>query len=116
MTERVFPKRRQSEPPPRPIADHATVDGQVIGRDTELTVTGESGIFKFRYRWLPDGSLTCYGGPAGHEQLRSFLPERCHLIKARRRWTTPRTDDQLEVMRERIAAARTKLAEKRAQS
>ncbi len=92
------------------------VDGQTIGHDAELTVEGEQGVFNFRYRWLPDGSLTCYGGPAGHEQLRSFAPERCHLIKTRRRWSTPRTEDQLIVMRERIAAARIKLAEKRAQA
>jgi hypothetical protein len=115
MVDRVFPTRRKSEPPPRPIVSFAVVDGQRVEVGTQLVVDGEPGVFSFRYAWLPDKSLAVFGGIAGHEQWRNFPVERCHLPKTRRRWTTPRTEDQLAAMRERIAAARAKLAEKREQ-
>ena len=46
----------------------------------EVKISGERGTFTFLRTYLPDGSLTFYGGVKGSEQFRSFTIERVRKI------------------------------------
>ena len=89
-----------------PHANTATIDGQQIETGTPITVDGIQGEFIFRYVWLPDGSLACFGGQGQYKEWRNFPPHRCHTIRAKRKWSRPRSEEELEVMRNRAAVAR----------
>ena len=70
------------------ITDTATIDNTVITIDTCVVVEDYEGSFVFRYLWLRDGSLTCWGGVKGHESWRNFPADKCHLLG----WVRPRSD------------------------
>ena len=61
------------------VAEVARVRGQVLTPGRELRVRGERGRFRFvrhvRNVHLDTEWIDVYGGPAGHETLRSFRPE-----------------------------------------
>ena len=70
------------------ISDSATVDNTVITPDTRVVVEDDEGSFVFRYLWLRDSSLVCWGGVKGHESWRNFPVSKCHLVG----WVRPRSD------------------------
>jgi len=70
------------------ISDSATIDNTVITIDTRVVVEDCEGSFVFRYLWLRDGSLVCWGGVKGHESWRNFPADKCHLLG----WVRPRSD------------------------
>jgi hypothetical protein len=70
------------------IADTATIDNTVITADTRVVVEDGEGSFVFRYLWLRDGSLVCWGGVKGHESWRNFPADKCHLVG----WVRPRSE------------------------
>lgn len=61
-----------------PVITTANIDGVDIERGQLIIVENEEGSFYFRYQ-DQGGSITCWGGPKGHEAMRSFRAERCHL-------------------------------------
>lgn len=109
--DKIFPKRK-AVPIELPHAYITTIDGKQIEAGEQITVDGESGLFKFKYVYLRDGSIVCWGGPSGHERTRSFQPARCHIKKAPRK-KPQLSDEQLEVLKERLAKARAMKAEKK---
>ncbi|QBP31659.1 hypothetical protein SEA_NIKLAS_77 [Mycobacterium Phage Niklas] len=59
------------------------VHGRTLTPGTEVSIRGERGRFRFRSASLTSsGRITCdfIGGPAGHEQWRSFYPERIRTV------------------------------------
>lgn len=48
--------------------------GRKVSAGEPVRVKGESGDFKFKY--VRKGAVTCWGGPAGHQQFRSFTLDR----------------------------------------
>ena len=61
----------------------AVVNGRHLAPGTEVSITGERGRFRFVKRVVRDSGvewLDFWGGPKGHEQLRSFAPSRIRTV------------------------------------
>ena len=99
--------KKQITLPTFPRSPFAEIDGKQIENGTTIVVDGIPGQFVFRYVWLPDGSLACFGGEGQYREWRNFPVSRCHLPKVKRKWKTERTEEQLAAMRERAFKART---------
>ena len=56
------------------------INNRILERNTEISITGESGRFKYIHNNNIDGSITCYGGKTGHAMFRSFTPDRVKRI------------------------------------
>uniref|UniRef100_A0AAU8GP10 DUF7246 domain-containing protein n=1 Tax=Mycobacterium phage Pharb TaxID=3136626 RepID=A0AAU8GP10_9VIRU len=59
------------------------VHGRVLLPGTEVSIRGERGRFRFKSAARTSGGrIVCdfIGGPAGHEQWRSFYPERIRTV------------------------------------
>ncbi|QIG61589.1 hypothetical protein SEA_XIMENITA_81 [Mycobacterium phage Ximenita] len=59
------------------------VNGRVLEPGTEVSIRGERGRFRFKAAARTSGGrIVCdfIGGPAGHEQWRSFYPERIKTV------------------------------------
>ncbi|ASR84821.1 hypothetical protein SEA_HURRICANE_76 [Mycobacterium phage Hurricane] len=59
------------------------VNGRMLEPGTEVSIKGERGRFRFKSAALTSGGrIVCdfIGGPAGHEQWRSFYPERIRTV------------------------------------
>jgi hypothetical protein len=55
------------------------IRGHTMTQETQFSVSGERGRFRFRYV-NTDGSVNCYGGTLGRERLRDFRVERITKI------------------------------------
>jgi len=86
-----MPRRRKSKTPPEPrpndnwvVSEDYEANGRKIQRDTELSITGESGRFRFmRHVLNPDSAtewIDVIGGPKGYKQVRSFRPDRIKRV------------------------------------
>ncbi|ATN94061.1 hypothetical protein J4U01_gp097 [Mycobacterium phage Kumao] len=59
------------------------VNGKLLTVDTEVSIKGERGRFRFKYaRYTKDGrlNLTFVGGPFGYETFRTFYPEKIRRV------------------------------------
>jgi len=61
------------------------IHNRILERNTEISITGESGRFKYLYQNNSDGSITCYGGKTGHAMYRSFMPNRVKRIHSKKK-------------------------------
>jgi hypothetical protein len=64
------------------VTDVATIlpDGRVLTTNQTFRVRNSTGTFKWLGVTGQDGSLTCWGGPSGHEMTRYFKPDRIARI------------------------------------
>ncbi len=65
---------------PRP---EVVVHGRLLTPGMEVSIRGERGRFRFKAAAVTSGGrVVCdfIGGPAGHEQWRSFYPERIKTV------------------------------------
>lgn len=100
----LFP-RRKATPVALPHEYTVRIDNVEIQSGQPIKIQGEAGDFVFKYVYLPDGSVTCWGGPKGHEQFRSFPVARCGVRKAPRK--KPQfTEEQIAAMTARLAQHR----------
>lgn len=87
----AMPRRRKSDKPqePRPNDDWVQseeyeANGRKIQRDTELSIQGESGRYRFRrhVRNPKNGAewIDVVGGPKGYTSYRSFRPDRIKRV------------------------------------
>jgi hypothetical protein len=56
------------------------VHNRILERNTEITIDGEAGRFKFISMNASDGSITCFGGRQGYGMFRSFMPDRIKRV------------------------------------
>lgn len=68
------------------IFDQVKVNGRILTKNTEFSVKGERGRFRFlkyvvsdKYEWID-----CIGGPKGYEKMRAFSPERVRRVHVKR--------------------------------
>jgi hypothetical protein len=54
------------------------INNRLVEPGTELSVTGETGRFVFR--WMTGDDLTCWGGKSGREKYRTFSPDRVKRV------------------------------------
>jgi hypothetical protein len=75
------------------ISSHTRVNGRVVTPGTEVTIRGERGRFRF-VKHVRNGAgnewVDVYGGPKGHETLRSFRPARIRTVHRRATMRTAR--------------------------
>lgn len=74
------PFRSSTPVAPQP---EVVVNGRTLEPGTEVSIAGERGRFRFRSAATTSGGrIVCdfIGGPAGHEQWRSFYPERIRTV------------------------------------
>lgn len=97
--------RRRACPVDLPHQTTAIIDGKPVEPGQVLRIDGMKGEYRFRYVYLPDGSITVYGGEGQHRKFRAVAPHRCHLPKQKRR-RAPMTEEQRIAAVERMAKAR----------
>lgn len=71
---------RPAPPVPQP---EVVVHGRRLAPGVEVSIRGERGRFRFKAASVTSGGrVVCdfIGGPAGHEQWRSFYPERIRTV------------------------------------
>ena len=73
------PKTKIDPPEDQRKSPVAEVGGAVITAGTLVKTAGERGVFRFLYRWLPDGSLACWDDR--RHRMRSFRPETVSVPK-----------------------------------
>jgi len=105
-------KRKLGGGPVLPHSHELVIDGITVEVGQTITIAGEDGLFKFKWVYQPDGSVTVWGGTTGHEQYRSFPLAKVRIKKAPRKRPIY-TEEQLEALRERAAKAREAAAQKR---
>lgn len=107
-------KRKLGNGPVLPHSHDLVIDGITVEVGQMVRIDGEDGVFKFKWVYGPDGSVTVWGGATGHEQFRSFPLTKVRLQKAPRKKPIY-TEAQLEALRERAAKAREAAALKKQQ-
>lgn len=74
------------------VTGHARINGRNVVPGTELAIRGERGRFRFvkHVRNTRTGLewIDVYGGPSGHETIRSFRPERVRTVRTKRTMRT----------------------------
>ncbi|AKF15255.1 hypothetical protein SEA_SHEDLOCKHOLMES_78 [Mycobacterium phage ShedlockHolmes] len=78
-------KRTRVFRPSAPVVEQpeVVVNGRTLEVGTEVSIKGERGRFRFKSAARTSGGrIVCdfIGGPAGHEQWRSFYPERIRTV------------------------------------
>ncbi|QFG09460.1 hypothetical protein I5H08_gp027 [Mycobacterium phage Yuna] len=78
-------KRTKVHRPLAPVAPQpeVVVNGRKLDVGTEVSIRGERGRFRFKGAATTGaGRIVCdfIGGPAGHEQWRSFYPDRIRTV------------------------------------
>lgn len=56
------------------------IHNRIIEHNTEISIDGEAGRFKFISINASDGSITCFGGRQGYAMFRSFMPDRVKRV------------------------------------
>lgn len=79
--------RTSKTAPVLPHVEEATLpSGKTLTPGREFHVHGATGRFSFRYQYVPDGSITCYGPltenghPRARARVRSFPLERISKV------------------------------------
>lgn len=62
------------------MTDPIKVNGRTLDEETEVSIKGERGRFRFVGVFNGDGSGTFYGGVTGHEMFRSFHLDRISRV------------------------------------
>lgn len=63
----------------RVARDQITINGRIVGPNTEISIRGESGRFTFRYSDRPD-EVTVWGGDPQYEKWRTFKIDRVRTV------------------------------------
>jgi hypothetical protein len=85
--EKTVAKRKQKTEHPNPhpdwvISDTIKVNGRIVEKNTELSITGQSGRFLFiKHVKTPTTEwIDCIGGKAQYRVFRSFRPDQIKTV------------------------------------
>lgn len=68
------------------VFDEVKVNGRILTKNTEFSVKGERGRFRFTQYVVSEKSewIDCIGGSKGYEKMRSFSPDSVRRVHVKR--------------------------------